>query len=138
MRRPAAPNVMLVLGSRPSGRARLEEWLPQLELEVERLELGPLPLAVCEEFARARLVQGDSLATAVASESGGVPIFLLELLQHAATRHPVAVAGISLDDLMRARIAALPAGPPPLPEIGNRSGRRRVGKGGRCGGWGVG
>ncbi len=110
MRPPDPPTVLLVLGARTSGLARLEPWLAQLAGEVARVELHPLEPEVCRQLAAQRLGAHSALAHTVAQESGGLPIFLDELVRYAEATPGSTLEGVSLDQVLGARLSALPQG----------------------------
>jgi len=106
LRPPEAPVAMLLLGSRPEARYAIAGWLSDSDVYTSAVDLGPLDEDVCEAFAAEHLGPGD-LAAEAARESGGVPLFLQELVQHAATAAGPSIGAVSLDEMLRARIADL-------------------------------
>lgn len=119
--RPAdAPPVLLVLAYRDDDIARsdcLRLLLPALEragaagLALHRVEVGRLDdteaLRMAEEALAERGQSAPGLAAAVVAESGGWPFFIQELARFAGA--PLAgPRAPSLDEMLRARVAALP------------------------------
>ena len=70
------------------------------------LDLGPLDLVATTSLLRALAPELGHAAAQVAAESGGVPLFAVELARDAAVLRAVPR---SLDQLLAARVAALPA-----------------------------
>ena len=114
---PDPPAMLLVLGYRSEdaaadmvaavrGRRALDQWV--------ELAIQPLGATEAEELATALL--GDSHdARRVASESGGVPFFVHELARTVTSG--MAVANLSLADVLAHRIAALEAEPRRLLDV---------------------
>jgi hypothetical protein len=105
MRPPGAPPLLVVISMRVAPPA---DERPRGESEI--IELGPLAPALAERLAsmllaRAQLAD-DGLASSIAAECGGHPLFIDEMVRHAA------LAGerprrMLLDEVIRARIAEL-------------------------------
>lgn len=123
----APPRLLLTLSLRPKEAAESADAARFLaavrELPVGRavsLELGPLDPGDAEDLARQTLRSldlPDTLAAAIAVESGGVPFFLEELA-HSVTQHRGAdLAAVRLDHALRERTRALPEGERALVEV---------------------
>lgn len=122
LRPPEAPPLLL-LGSYRTEEAETSAFLATFNAAVARhgrgappltIEVGPLTPGAAERVAHAQLGGGPearSLAAAVAAESRGNP-FLIEALvgylRSGAGPREVAGSGLSLLDMLRARVAALP------------------------------
>jgi hypothetical protein len=98
-----APRMLLLATTRPHGRHGV---LP----DAQRLELGRLPDEDTMELAR-RLLGANArpdLATAIARESSGHPLFVDALARHARDLDDREPAPIDLDEVLAARIRRLP------------------------------
>jgi eukaryotic-like serine/threonine-protein kinase len=116
VRPPDAPG-LLILGTRrdqpddaTSSRAPA---LALLQSFTRQVSLGPLPQEEARVLA-ARLAERltDALPVpvdSIAAEAGGHPLFIDELVRHAAAVPGAAGAVLRLDDVLRARVAGLPA-----------------------------
>ncbi len=98
--------------------------------EVRELEVGPLGREEARELALALIAadadgappgEKEARATAIARESGGNPFFVIELLRYAREAARVGPAAapheVSLDRVVRARVALLPEGTQRLLEV---------------------
>ncbi|HZJ72414.1 MAG TPA: AAA family ATPase, partial [Planctomycetota bacterium] len=121
VRPPDPPRMLLVLGSRTERpradslatvparpeRGGLEQLLRTPGLPVREVDLGPLTEADALQLAHGLLIGGDAArAHRIARESGGVPFFLRELAMWVESG---AEGEVRLDDVVRARVARLPA-----------------------------
>jgi tRNA A-37 threonylcarbamoyl transferase component Bud32 len=119
LRPPGAP-VVLFLGcyrsdevaTSPFAQA-LEPLWPQLGTTVERRELPVEALSRAEAQQLAERLLGPVDGTdAIARESGGIPFFVQELVQHmrCGAASAAATSQLALDEVLWARIARLPPG----------------------------
>lgn len=115
LRAPCAPPLLLIATWRDDAQPGASPSSPAaaaLFSAARHLRLGPLPPA--EAHALARLFAENSAAhpaadaTYIATESGGHPLFIRELVRHAATR--AADPQVSLAGALRARITRLDEG----------------------------
>lgn len=120
LRPPDAPPVLFVLAYRDDDLERsdcLRLLLPALEraaaaglalhrVEVDRLDEAEA-LRLAEEALAERGPQAPALAASIVTESGGSPFFIQELARFAGTQ-PAGRWAPSLDEMLRARVAALP------------------------------
>lgn len=123
----APRGLLLALSLRPTeatenaGVSRLLSAVRELPPErVMSLELAPLAIADAEDLARQTLHSlglPDTLAKAIALESGGVPFFLEELAHSVAQQDAGPAAVIRLDDALAARARALPDAERALVEV---------------------
>jgi predicted ATPase len=89
------------------------------------LEIAPMPKDDAEALARLTLAEhdldSDRLAAAIAVESAGVPYFVEELAHFAAQQRTegreVSTAGVTLDGVLAARLAAVSEGERALVEV---------------------
>jgi len=115
VRSPDAPAMLLLVGYRSEDAqtsAPLRELRAALEgaCEVREVEVAPLLLAEARKLALAlleRTGQPAAHADAVAHESGGNPFFVFELVRYLQIAPGGAYS--ALDDVIRARVAQLPA-----------------------------
>ncbi|MFI5309212.1 MAG: protein kinase, partial [Polyangiales bacterium] len=125
---PDAAPLLLLLGQRTP--ATIEPLLPRLRsvalenprMELRDLELGPLSLHDATELAQRRLgaQHARETAAALATEASGNPFLVCELARHAAEGGTTAV---TLEEALRARVAALEDGERRLLELVAVSGR---------------
>jgi len=123
----APPGLLLVLSLRPEEAedyADVVRFLAAVrELPEDRaltLALGPLETAEAEDLARQTLLSlglPETLAVAIATESGGVPFFLEELAHSAAQHGGADQAALKLDHALAERARALPAPERALVEV---------------------
>jgi tetratricopeptide (TPR) repeat protein len=116
-------SVLLVLACRGEERARspfLGAFRVARTVEVRHVELGPLPPAETRELARRLLQSSDSivgptaqLAHTVARESGGIPLFVGELLHYLpslqASRDESEQRAITFEEMLTQRLQPLAA-----------------------------
>lgn len=120
-------NVLLVLLYRPReaaespGVARYLDALDALpSAQSVALQLGPLGRDEAEELARNTLRSlglSPSMAPAIAAESAGSPFFLEELAHSIAQRGGTEESNIGLDQVLEARVHALPPAERALVEV---------------------
>jgi hypothetical protein len=112
---PGAPGVLLILSHRSEDSETspilrvLIDSLPNAQFEHRELEVGPLAPADCERLASllAREEGGrESQPPGVAGESGGSPLFLLQLVKH-VSRGASTHGDVRLDDVLSDHIATL-------------------------------
>lgn len=100
---------------------------PELKALVRDLLVEPLSPDQAEELALARLGRDSDSARAearrIAAESGGNPLFVEELARHIAGHRGAAPAEVSLDAVVRTRLAGLRAAGRSLLEIVAVAGR---------------
>ena len=123
----APPRLLLTLSLRPKESAESADAARFLaavrELPSGRsvaLELGPLDPADAEDLARQtlrNLGRPETLAAAIAVESGGVPFFLEELAHSVALEQGAEVTEVRLDHVLAERARALPDGERALVEV---------------------
>src|SRR5690606_10884295 len=88
---------------------------PELRAQVRNILVEPLSPDQAEELALARLGRDTDAARAdahrIAAESGGNPLFVEELARHLASHRGVTPVEVTLDAVVRTRLAGLrPAG----------------------------
>ena len=133
--RPPDPPVLLLLGCYRSEDAAtsplLRELLglhkePDSALDRRELAIEALTGSEAEALASTLLDRGDPAAKAhtgaIARESGGNPFFITELVRHLQPnaeplQHPLTATGISLDEMLWARILRFPAAARQLLEV---------------------
>ncbi len=117
--------VFIIATMRPAEDTPRQALLARLE------ELAPTERVLLQELrpdeARALavlLLPGRDAATldAVASDAGGHPLFLHELARHTSAAHGAASTGATLDEMLTARIAELPAAAQRLLDVVSVSG----------------
>ncbi len=123
----APPRLLLALSLRPKEAAESADAARFLttvgELPASRavfLELGPLSAAEAEDLARLTLRSlglPETLAGAIAAESGGVPFFLEELALSATQQRGSDPRTVRLDDALAQRAQALPGPERALVEV---------------------
>ena len=122
LRPPGAPPVLLVLASRgeagPFLGALLAGHTPDATIAVDRLDP-----AGARALAAAVLPDAPSHVDGVARESAGIPFFVHALARHVRTRRAAPLDEISLDDVVRGDVAALPADARRLLEVIALAGR---------------
>src|SRR5690606_14313882 len=107
---PEAPSALVLVTER-SGNAIAEGVRPlaDIALDVRLIRLKPLPLERARELVDMLGVElvreRPALADEIAREAGGHPMFVLELLRHAAEDD--GAAGTRLDDVLWARVSRL-------------------------------
>src|SRR3569832_70770 len=116
LRPPEAPPLLLLATTHAfvdGGPAGWEAAIKALhESAIQKLHLGPLPREAARALAERLLSQTSSsllhadgkLAEDLARESGGHPLFIDALIQHAAARGPAQREGLRLEDAMSASI----------------------------------
>ena len=108
---PDAPRILVLLGSRDYAEEEvpaLADLLRDLGDGVGRLELQPLSPKEGRELAATLLGCDDSVATRVATESDGNPLFISELAHYLQTHGGDDASSIRLEEIVRRRVAALP------------------------------
>jgi len=120
---PPLPGVLLIVSFRPDEARASSVVAPYLATATELgealvdMSVGPLPTPDAELMAwrqlRALDIDAPALAMGIAAESGGVPFFIEELC-HYVTQYRdtnsagLVSAGISLDEVLAARVKSLP------------------------------
>ena len=112
MRPPEAPPLLLVATLRPpgaGGNAEIEERVCDACPQIHTIDLGPLEPAAARELAERLCVLHDVRdridVAQLSQEAAGHPLFLDELVRHAASGGTR--GGLRLDDALWARAAAL-------------------------------
>lgn len=112
VRPPEAPPLLLLATMRPSaagGSAELEARVRAACPQIQITDLGPLDPAASRELAEQLCMLHDVrdrvAAAELSDEAGGHPLFLDELVRHAAVERPG--SGFRLDDALWARVTAL-------------------------------
>lgn len=107
LRPPSTPAVLVLLSSREASSG--ERALPG---DVRQIELDPLGLPDARRLAQlllSRAGRGAEAALRIATETGGHPLFLHELVRHSAMSETGEAAGaVRLDDAVWARVSVLP------------------------------
>ncbi len=117
----ALRTLQLIVSYRPEGRATnpcVRMLLDDpLGLDARALDLAALPAAACSALATLSLGRDDpEAARRVAEESLGNPFFIMELGRHLHEAGPLAPR-LSLDDVVRARVARVPESARRLVEV---------------------
>jgi eukaryotic-like serine/threonine-protein kinase len=112
LRPPEAPALLFLATLRTGTAHAVPDLLRFLPTDARRIALGRLPADDARELA-ARLLARATAANAVspeeiASEAEGHPLFIDELVRHAASREGTGPVALRLDEALRARVAALP------------------------------
>jgi hypothetical protein len=120
MRPPDPPRLLLLCCSRRQSRARVEDPLARRETrnpselalpgELRDVALGPLSGLAARELAEALLERAgcrSDLAPAIAEEAQGLPLFIDELVRHAAAGGGERLAPIRLDEAILRRVSTL-------------------------------
>lgn len=120
LRPPDPPPLLILLGYRSEDAATslllhaLQQWHEGGAIggEMVRIELDHLAPDDAQALSRALLAPLGSIAearaAAIARESDGNPLFMGELVRFAATSPVPAATAMSLDEVIRARVAGLP------------------------------
>jgi len=115
MRPPEAPPLLLLISSRtePQVDGGFETGRESLPGDVRSIPLGPLDKRSAPELARLLLLRHQAAADVnpaeIAVEARGHPLFIDELVRHAATRGWSMGQMVRLDEVIRDRVADLPA-----------------------------
>jgi hypothetical protein len=111
LRPPDAPPMLLLASSRTPRRAGFAG--PADGDRVQVVELAPLPADVSRELTRALLARAGVAATGkaelISADAHGHPLFIDELVRHAATTGTGDYQGLRLDEAIWSRISQLPA-----------------------------
>ena len=102
---PDRPAVLFLLAYRDDAAVTGRRVDSQLGVDAEVVEVGPLSAA--EAATLATHVLGDSddyLAERLARESAGVPMFVVELAEHARTNRASTVAAVTLGEVIAERV----------------------------------
>lgn len=115
LRTPRQPNILVVIASRPTGG---DQWTvaSQNAADTCRVQLGPLEesasLTLADMLLQGQATAGErpktlhTRAKEIAHESGGHPLFVLELVRHLAEQAD-RTAPVRLDNALRLRVQAL-------------------------------
>jgi serine/threonine protein kinase/tetratricopeptide (TPR) repeat protein len=127
LRPPEAPTFMLVTAMRLGAAATLPEIERYLPPGARRVSLGPLPQADASALA-AKLLEriapaAKTTADVVAAEAQGHPLFIDELVRHAALHGGSVDAIPRLDEALGLRVASLEAAPRRVLELAAVAGR---------------
>jgi serine/threonine protein kinase/tetratricopeptide (TPR) repeat protein len=117
LRPPEAPAMLLVATLRRASelpaRTNAVDVVATLPGDVRRLSLGRLPADDASELVtqllRRAAGQVTSQASVIAAEARGHPLFIDELVRYAALRPGPASASLTFEQVVRARVASLPA-----------------------------
>jgi len=115
MRPPEAPPLLLLVSSRTEPRAGdgMDTGREALPGDVRSIPLGPLDRRSAPELARLLLIRsqarGDINPAEIAVEARGHPLFIDELVRHAAARGWSRGKTVRLDEVIRDRVQDLPA-----------------------------
>lgn len=109
-RPPDAPAMLLLMCSRAETQPRLKTLLRDLEIPISTVELGPLPADDARAVAADLLGAGRArLADQIATESGGVPFVIEELVRYADAVGTDDIAAVNVTRALDARLHRLPA-----------------------------
>jgi hypothetical protein len=116
VRPPDAPGLLIIGTRRDQPDDALAVRAPHVEALLagftHRVSLGPLPRdearRLATQLAERMAVSSSVHVDAIAAEAGGHPLFIDELVRHAAADPTGAGASLRLDDVLRARVAGLP------------------------------
>jgi eukaryotic-like serine/threonine-protein kinase len=123
MRQPEAPPLLLVGCYRSEDEATSEvvRGLPRGGDRVHEISVDQLIPEEAFELARslldARDQAGEAQARVIARESGGSPFFVGELVRHVEVGEGITAGDLTLDQVLRARLARLPPGARRLLEV---------------------
>jgi eukaryotic-like serine/threonine-protein kinase len=110
LRAPDPPRLLLVVSSRSEAPARgLEEAIARMDVEVTRLDLGPLRHDDARRLVAGMLGEAPAVVVErLVREAGGSPFFLGELVRYLQTTGGD-VGAVAIGDVVRNRLALLPA-----------------------------
>jgi len=109
--RPPLPRGMLVVGAARPPPSELPEWpaIAAVGSELQWVRLGPLSTEASSELARLLLREqtSENDAALIATDAGGHPMFIRELVRHVTSGERRGLSGQQLDDALWTRIRKL-------------------------------